>query len=114
MRTVLLVTILGAGVITALAQQPRPAQGTPQEGQGPPIRVFVEEVTVPFIVTDNKNKIITDLNKEDFKVIEEKEAQPIIAFAQESDVPLRVGLLIDTSNSIRDRFAFEQRAASNF
>ena len=116
MRAALLVTILWAGgVITASAQQPRPSQATPgQEGQGPPIRVFVEEVTVPFIVTDNKNKIITELNKEDFKVLEEKESQPIIAFTQETDVPLRVGLLIDTSNSIRDRFAFEQRAASDF
>lgn len=100
---------------SASAQQPRPSQGTPgQEGPGPPIRVFVEEVTVPFIVTDNKNKIIPNLKQEDFKVFEEKDPQPIIAFTQESDVPLRLGLLIDTSNSIRDRFAFEQRAASDF
>ncbi|OFV94646.1 MAG: hypothetical protein A3H28_00615 [Acidobacteria bacterium RIFCSPLOWO2_02_FULL_61_28] len=116
MPTALLVTFLWTvGAITASAQQPRPVQGAAgREDQAPPIRVFVEEVTVPFIVTDNKNKIITNLVKEDFKVVEEKVPQEITAFSQETGVPLRVGLLIDTSNSIRDRFAFEQRAASDF
>jgi VWFA-related protein len=120
MRVFLLVTSwLALGAMALFAQESQtpaqPAPGdTPQESEGPPIRVVVEEVTVPFIVTDNRNRIITDLNKEDFKVFEEKKEQPITAFVQETGVPLRVGLMIDTSNSIRDRFAFEQRAASDF
>ncbi len=97
------------------AQQTPPARATGvQQSEGPPIRVVVEEVTVPFIVTDGRNRMITDLKQEDFKVFEEKQPQEITAFVQETEVPLRVGLLIDTSNSIRDRFAFEQRAASDF
>ena len=109
------VVLVASGAIALPAQQSRqtPRPGV-QDSEGPPIRVFVEEVTVPFIVTDNRNRIITDLTKEDFKVIEDKQSQEITAFVQETQVPLRIGLMIDTSNSIRDRFAFEQRAASDF
>jgi VWFA-related protein len=116
MRAFLLgVFLLTVGAIPLFAQESRPAQRPGvQQSEGPPIRVFVEEVTVPFIVTDNRNRIITDLAKEDFKVIEDKQSQEITAFVQETQVPLRIGLMIDTSNSIRDRFAFEQRAAADF
>src|SRR5690349_10310476 len=104
---------------TAFAQQapaPELPSGSqpPEEGESAPIRVFVEEVRVPFVVTDNKNHIVTDLAKEDFQVIENKTSQPITAFASETDVPLRIGLLVDTSNSIRNRLSFEQKAASDF
>src|SRR3990172_3878564 len=118
---ILTALLLAVCALTAAAQQAvggqaRPSQQGPsdKEGQGPPIRVLVEEVTVPFIVTDNKNRLITNLTKEDFQVIEEKEPQQVTGFARETDVPLSIGLLIDTSNSIRDRFAFEQRAAADF
>ena len=85
-----------------------------EQSEGPPIRVFVEEVTIPFIVTDSRNRLVTDLTQDDFEVIEEKKPQRITAFARETDVPLRIGLLVDTSNSIRDRLDFEQRAAADF
>ena len=119
MPTAILATLLLAVcAMTSSAQQARPPQQGPSskeaEGQGPPIRVLVEEVTVPFIVTDNKRRLTTNLNQEDFQVIEEKEPQQVTGFARETDVPLSIGLLIYTSNSIRDRFAFEQRAASDF
>jgi VWFA-related protein len=98
----------------AWAQQaPSPPQGA-EPDQGPPIRVMVEEVTVPFIATDNRNRLVTNLTQADFQVIEDKQSQAITAFAQETDVPLRIGLLVDTSNSIRDRLSFEQRAAEDF
>lgn len=80
----------------------------------PPIRVLVEEVTVPFIVVDGRNRYVTNLEKEDFQVMEEKRPQQIISFVRENNLPLRLGLLIDTSNSVRDRFVFEQEAASDF
>jgi VWFA-related protein len=110
----LLCLLLGCGV--AAAQQPAepPAGQEPEQGEGPPIRVFVEEVTIPFIVTDSRNRLVTDLTKEDFEVLEQKQPQPITSFARETDVPLRIGLLVDTSNSIRDRLDFEQRAAADF
>jgi len=54
------------------------------------------------------------LTKEDFEVIESKKPQVIQEFTAESDLPLRLGILIDTSNSIRDRFKFEQEASISF
>src|ERR1700688_5031518 len=85
------------------------AQQAPEQQQGPPIRILVEEVSVPFIVTDNRNHLVTDLTKADFQVLEDKQPQEISSLVQETDVPLRVALLIDTSASIRDRLDFEQK-----
>lgn len=74
----------------------------------------VTRVNMLFTVTDKKGRFITDLNKDDFQVFEKKKAQKIVQFTAESDLPLRLGILIDTSNSIRDRFRFEQQAAIEF
>ncbi len=74
----------------------------------------VNRVNMLFTVTDKKGRFITDLTKEDFQVIEGKKPQSISQFTAESDLPLRLGLLVDTSNSIRDRFKFEQQAAVDF
>ncbi len=78
------------------------------------IRVNVTRVNMLFTVTDKKGRFVTDLGKEDFEVFEGKKQQNIQDFAAESDLPLRLAVLIDTSNSIRDRFRFEQDAASEF
>ena len=110
---ILTILLLGLFLVTASAQQPGPPPAG-KEDQAPPIRVFVEEVNVQFTVSDNKGHWITDLDKDDFRVLEEKKPQEISAFSRETDLPLRLGLLIDTSNSIRDRFEFEQRASSDF
>jgi VWFA-related protein len=107
--------IAGLSLAPVWAQEPKSSEAPAgKEDQGPPIRVFVEEVNLQFTVSDGKNHWITDLNKEDFQVFEEKKPQQITSFSRESDVPLRIGLLIDTSNSIRERFEFEQRASADF
>src|SRR5215813_6225170 len=74
----------------------------------------VTRVNMLFTVTDKKGRFITDLIKDDFQVVENKRPQVIQEFTAESDLPLRLGILIDTSNSIRDRFKFEQEAAVQF
>ena len=75
----------------------------------------VDEVAVVFTVTDKRGKFVTDLKKDDFQVVDDKKpAQSIRSFRAETNLPLRVGLLIDASNSIRDRFKFEQEAAIEF
>jgi len=78
---------------------------------------FVSEVTrvnMLFTVTDKRGRFITDLNRNDFEVFENKKPQEISEFTSETDLPLRLGILVDTSNSIRDRFRFQQEAAVNF
>jgi VWFA-related protein len=79
-----------------------------------PITLDVNRVNMLFTVSDKKGRFVTDLGKTDFEVFENKNAQNIIEFTAETDLPLRLAILIDTSNSIRDRFRFEQEAAVEF
>lgn len=73
------------------------------------------EVNVIFTVTDKHGKFIKDLKKENFAVNDNRQQVPEIrSFSSQTDLPLRVGLLIDASNSIRDQFKFEQEAAVIF
>jgi len=79
------------------------------------IRSVVNEVNVVFTVTDKHGHLVKDLKKDDFRVIDDnKPAKEIHSFRKETDLPLQVGLLIDASNSIRDRFKFEQESAIEF
>jgi len=57
---------------------------------------------------------VTDLEQSDFKILEDNTPQDIRFFGRETDLPLRIGLLLDTSNSIRSRLSFEQEAAVDF
>jgi VWFA-related protein len=75
----------------------------------------VNEVNVVFTVTDKHGRYVRDLKKNDFKIIDDgKPALELRSFRAEADLPLQAGLLIDASNSIRDRFKFEQEAAIEF
>ncbi|HEV2115582.1 MAG TPA: VWA domain-containing protein [Terriglobales bacterium] len=79
------------------------------------IRKRVDEVNVIFTVTDKHGRYVKDLRKNDFRVFDDKEPQAqVVSFSSETNLPLRVGLLIDASNSVRDRFKFEQAAAIEF
>jgi len=106
---------LAAGALVALLAAPQnPVPPAPPEEPGERISVDVNRVNMLFTVMDRKGRFVTDLQKEDFELIENKRPQIIQEFNAETDLPLRLGILIDTSNSIRDRFKFEQEAASQF
>jgi Ca-activated chloride channel homolog len=102
------------------AQQPAPPQpATPQEQapqrqEGGRITQVVNLVDVLFTVLNHRNKLVPNLEKDDFKVWDDKTQQAIRYFSRQTDLPLRIGLLMDTSNSIRDRLKFEQDAATSF
>jgi VWFA-related protein len=79
------------------------------------IKKRVDEVNVIFTVTDKGGRFIKGLRQEDFSVLDDKKPPvSMVAFRSETNLPLRVGLLVDASNSIRDRFKFEQEAATEF
>src|ERR1700704_5248959 len=78
------------------------------------ITLDVTRVNMLFTVSDKKGRFVTDLNKDDFEIIESKKPQSIMEFTAETDLPLRIAILIDTSNSIRERFQFQQEAATDF
>jgi VWFA-related protein len=104
--------------VAALAQQPQapvPQTTAPdQEGQTTTFTFDVTRVNILFTVTDKKGRFVTDLGKDDFQVVEQKKPQTIQQFTAESDLPLRIAVLVDTSNSIRSEFKFEQEAAVRF
>ena len=84
-------------------------------GDIPRIKVGINEVSVVFTVTDKHGKRVTDLKQADFSFVDDnKPAAEIRSFHAETNLPLQVGLLIDASNSVRDRFKFEQESAIEF
>ena len=81
----------------------------------PTFKKQVNEVNLVFTVTDKRGRFIKDLKREDFQVLDDKKPPAsVVNFGSETNLPLRVGLLVDASNSIRDRFRFEQDAAIEF
>ena len=96
----------------APAQQ-QPAQAPTAQSDQTLTRV-VNLVDVLFTVLNRRNKLVSDLDKNDFKIFDDKQLQDIRFFSKQSDLPLRIGMLLDTSNSIRDRIKFEQDASVNF
>jgi len=106
---------LALGAVSLLLAGQKPDKVPPQDTQDKNrISVDVSRVNMLFTVSDKKHRFVTDLAKDDFEVIEGKKPQTITEFAAESDLPLRMAILIDTSNSIRDRFRFQQEAAIAF
>lgn len=105
-----------SALISPGAPSPGASQNAPQNSPNDQSRITLDvtRVNVLFTVSDKKGRFVTNLTKDDFDVFENKKRQTILEFTAESDLPLRLGLLIDTSNSIRDRFRFEQEAASEF
>jgi Ca-activated chloride channel family protein len=81
---------------------------------GAKIVVEVPRVQLLFTVTDKKGRFVTDLDQSAFKILDNRKPQTILGFNRESNLPLRIGILIDTSNSVRDRLRFEQEAAIEF
>jgi Ca-activated chloride channel family protein len=79
------------------------------------IKKRVDEVNVLFIATDKRGKFVRNLNQKDFAILDDhKPPQSIVNFRRETDLPIELGLLIDTSGSVRGRFDFEQTAAAGF
>ncbi len=90
-----------------------PKQEPPQKSNETIISV-VNLVDVLFTVLNRRNKLVPELDKGDFKIWDDKAPQEIRYFSKQTDLPLRIGMLLDTSNSIRDRIKFEQDASINF
>jgi Ca-activated chloride channel homolog len=79
------------------------------------IRKRVDEVNVLFIATDKRGKFVRNLNQTDFAILDDhKPPQAIDNFRRETDLPLQLGLLVDTSGSVHSRFEFEQQSAVDF
>jgi Ca-activated chloride channel family protein len=103
---------------------PNPAQtppaATPEQAQQSGDQQYtitrqVNEVDLVFAVTDRRGRFIQDLKQSDFALLDDQKApERVYSFTQQTNLPLRVGIVIDTSTSIRSRFQFEQQAATEF
>ena len=116
---------LSAGLPLAILFAQQPAQSTPapaaQQDVTPSdsgtstIHVSVNEVSLIFTVTDRHGHYIPNLNQSDFALLDDQKAPAKVnSFHQQINLPLRVGIVIDASTSIRSRFQFEQQSATEF
>jgi len=98
---------------TSTQANARPA--VPADDVTTTIRTTVNEVNVVFTVTDKHGHYVRDLKQSDFEILDDgKPVEQIRSFHNETDLPLRVGLMVDASNSVRERFKFEQESAIEF
>jgi len=83
-------------------------------GEDQLIRVNVDLVNVYLTVSNKRGHLITNLKRDSFAVFEDGAQQVITNFSRETDVPLTIVLLIDTSGSVKDKLQFEKEAAVSF
>lgn len=112
--------------LSAQTQQPSSSQTPPakpaqspatgnRQSKLPSITTSVDLVNVVFTVMDDDGHFVRDLTQNQFRILDNnKPPSEITSFEAQTGLPLRVGLLIDASNSVRDRFKFEQQAAIEF
>ncbi len=109
----------------AQSTPPQPAQAQPPQqpaaaadqadANTPTIRLPVNEVNLIFTVTDKHGHYIPNLQQSDFALLDDGRAPAKVnSFHQQINLPLRVGIVIDASTSIRSRFQFEQQSATEF
>jgi len=110
-----------AGAPQIPAQQPgqtpqqEPSDNTSPDLTAPTIKVQVNEVNLIFTVTDKKGRFITGLQRQNFGLLDDgRPPVAVLRFSQQTNLPLRVGIMLDTSSSIRQRFQFEQDSAIEF
>src|SRR5712692_1209330 len=114
-----LLTMSLLSVTATFGQQPKPQKpgqpATTEQGQEK-VEVNVRRVRLPITVTDKKNQLVTGLTQNDFLVFEDKVPQQIDSFTSEenNNLPLYVGVLMDTSPSTAGKLKFEQESAMNF
>jgi VWFA-related protein len=96
-------------------QPPAAAAPATQDQEAPIIKVQANEVDLVFTVTDKKGHFVTGLNQSSFGLLDDgRPPEAVLHFFQQTNLPLRVGIMLDTSSSIRGRFPFEQDSAITF
>ena len=115
-------SLAGLLVSSALAQTPATvptlAQDPVTQDANEPVqtlKVRANLVNLVFTVTDSKGRFVKGLRKENFGLLDnQRPPAAVIQFSQQTNLPLRIGIMLDTSSSIRTRFKFEQDSAFDF
>ncbi|HTF37819.1 MAG TPA: VWA domain-containing protein [Blastocatellia bacterium] len=120
--------LLSVSLSVAQTQQPKTPPKTGQEkseknkkpGQGEAnqdeqvVTLGTQLVTVPFNVTDKKNRYINDLSKDDIEVLEDSKGQQVFSFERQTDLPITIAMLIDISGSQEWTLPEERAAGQRF
>ena len=101
-------------LLAALAASPQQPAGQEPIDDSSLIKVDVNLVNVLCTVHDKHGGLIGNLEKSDFRLFEDGKEQEIKYFTRETDLPLTIGLLVDTSGSQERLIEVERRAASQF
>src|SRR5216684_1112877 len=101
-------------VIAALVALPQVGPSMRAQDAAATIAVDVKVVTLPVTVRDKHGKIVRDLTKDDFTLQEDGRPQTIRYFSQEANLPLTLGLLVDTSRSQTNVLDAERNASRSF
>ncbi len=112
-----LTLILAAGDFAVFGQQAADKQTAQAAGDEKPVatlKVQAREVLLPVTVRDKKGALVTGLDKSDFTLTEDGRPQVIKSFARETNLPYKLGLLIDTSRSVSGAMENERKAGSDF
>lgn len=112
----------GPVLLTQLTALPFEQQKAPSKAEPPQqrisdqtYRVSVDLVNIFASVWDKKsNAFVTNLTRNDFSILEDTKTQEIQNFSHETNTPLTIALLVDTSQSVAPKLKFEQAAATNF
>jgi VWFA-related protein len=94
------------------AQQPSPPPSTQQPNTT--LKVQAREVLLPVVVEDKHGALVTNLTAKDFTLTEDGRPQVIKSFTSQSNLPFRLGLLVDTSHSVSSALDAERKAAGKF
>jgi Ca-activated chloride channel homolog len=110
--------------VAAYAQQPAPAtapstEQTHADDNNPSaspttIHATVQLVNVPITALTKHGQRVIDLNQDELRILEDGVEQKIVHFERETRTPLRIGLILETSNSARPRLSYEKEAAQQF
>lgn len=115
MRIPLILCLIGlmSAVGVVYPQQPPLQLAADDQGRG---QIDVNVLLVPLLVsvTDNKGKLMTNLTQDDFRIYEDEKLQTIKTFSRDTDIPLSIALLVDSSGSVIEKVKFEKAAATDF
>ena len=103
-----LMLCLSSSALTGLAQQPASQQPVTT------LKIQAREVVLPVTVRDKKGALVTSLKASDFTLTEDGRPQTIKSFTRETNLPFRLGLLVDTSRSVAGAMENERKAAGKF
>jgi VWFA-related protein len=106
--------LLASCAALALALPTLPQAAGQDQGQGPVIKTEVNLVNVFATVRDKNKRIITDLKQDDFKIFEDGHEEKISFFTKEMNLPITLGLLLDTSGSEQNMLPAIQDGGSRF